>query len=433
MILRNNKGGQGRKPIYPKDYPGKTEVQNWKTWATDQHFSIMSIGKRCNMLRSFFVFTSAQDICKDFCEPYMIEGHTIVCDHCRAKKRIKELTCNVQTKDLTWQHLEAWKSYLTGAPKKPTKKRLDEPIFRPEFRWKTTINHNITVVQSWFEMKADKAKTDKWRNRYHLANTVRKLKHAYKRPHKAIPLEDIFKLMDEAKKESYESYAVLMLLLYTGGRAQFYALPVEDIHWGKENGETSEGIDPKDMGKIVTKTKFGKDIEVPLHPKLQKVLRHHLATRDDPGNPMLFKYARVPKSLNDFTANEHAAWRLCKRLAEKAGVKGNIYTHRIRKTVGKYGPKLGIDPRFMQEILTHEDFSTTENIYREIDFEDVAEAWSRVDFESYMQESSTPDIDGICRELDRIVELMPENFKPAMSSMVEGMKGLIRGAMGNAT
>lgn len=431
--MGRNREGQGRKPIYPIDYPGKSEVQDWMAWAKDQHFSVMSIGKRSNMLRAFFVFSRAQDICKDFCEPYMIEGLTIVCNHCEVKKKIGELTCNIQAKDLTWRHIEAWKSYLTAAPMKPTKKQLKASEFKPQFRRRSTINDNIDAVQSWFEMKADKFKTEKWRNRFQLAKTVTKLKHAYKRKREAMRLEDLFKIMDEAKKESYENYAVFMLLLYTGARAQFYGLKVEEIIWGAENGETSEGIDPRDMGKIRTKTKFGKDIEVPLHPKLQKVLKHHLKTREDKKNKMLFEYGRAAETFNDFNANEQVPWRMCKRLAKKAGIKGNIYTHRIRKTVGTYAPKLGIDPRFMQEILTHEDYSTTQNLYREVDPEDVAKAWSKVDFESYAQNGTkSVDVDSICKELDKIVEIMPENFKPAMASMVEGMKGLIKGAMGNA-
>jgi len=149
---------------------------------------------------------------------------------------------------------------------------------------------------------------------------------------------------------------------------------------------------------------------------------------------MLFKYGRVPKTKNDYNANEQVPYRMLKRLAKKLGIKENIYTHRIRKTVGKYGPKFGIDPRFMQEIMTHEDFSTTQNIYREVDPEDVAEAWGKVDFEKAAagNPNSPTNIETIFKQLDGIVDQVPKQFQEGMKGMVDGMKAFIKGALGGA-
>ena len=426
--IRHRKG-EGRPPIIPDKYIGRSELDAWKSWADDQGFSPLSIGNRSDRIRLFFLFAcNTNNLCKDFCKPYVIENLTEICSVCKLKKNPKllnNLGSNKKPKDLTWKDVEAFKSFLVKSPRKAYKKHLETSSF--EFRAKSTINGYICDIQSWFQFKADKTKSEKWRSRYALVKSVLRQKKVYKRKFKPVKLETLMQIIEEAKKESYENYTVLNLLLYTGGRAQFYGLKVDDIKWGKQNGETSEGVNINEMGRISTITKGGKPIEVPLHPKLQKILKEHLKTRENKDSPMLFCYGRDAKTKKDFSANEGVPYRMLRKYAKRLGIKENIHTHRIRKTVGTYGPKLGIDPKFMQCILTHEDFATTENIYREVDLDEVGKEWAKVDFESYTKNGNIdPDYEGICEELDKIPDMMPDDYKKAMSSMVEGMKGLIQ-------
>ena len=433
--LGTHRGGQGRKPVYPEDYVGKKEVNRWIDWAEGRGMRPLGVGKRANMLRAFFVFSHASDICADFCDPYILNGRIQICGQCKLKgKKVPRKTVGkTLPRDITWHNLEGWKTFLKNAPMRPTAKDLKAGA-DAKFRRGSTINDNIDAVVSWFEMKSDTTKKTMHLNRFVEAKAVSKMANVYKRSYQPIPLQDLFDMMETAEGEDYEDYAVLMLLLYTAGRAQFYGLRVDQIEWGKENGDTTEGMNPEDIGWITTVTKFGKPIRVPLHPKLQKVLKVHLTTRDY-DSKMLFRYgrdtSRVGVTILDFNTNEQVPWRMIKRLAEKVGLKNNVTTHMIRKTVGKYGRQLGFDTKFMQRIMTHEDPSTTLKTYTEVDDDDLGMAWAEINFEDLLKgKNQHPDVNLINKNLDAIVKVMPQEYQAPMKSMVEGMKGLIKVAMG---
>lgn len=428
--MGTHRKGQGRKPIFPKDFEGKNAINDWKAWARQNGMSPMSIAKMGSMIRAFFIYASNTDnVCRDFCKPYLIENKIAACSVCRLdKNKRSDYGTRKPSRDLNWRDLDNYKRFMTSIPAKPSNQNVIDDKFK--FRTKTTINAYLGACFSWFEMMADTTQSTKWRKRFNEVKSISKLKHAHKKQHKSIKLETLLKIIDEAKKESYENYTVLMLLLYTGGRAQFYGLKVDEIQWGEKNGDTSEGMPIERMGIIRTKTKGGKSIEIPLHPKLQKILKKHLKTRT-PESPMLFKYGRDAKTKNDFDANVQVPWRMLKKLAKKLKIQESIYTHRIRKTVGKYGPKLGIDPRFMQIILTHEDFATTQNIYREVDLEDVGKEWGKVDFEESVRKKDNdgPNVDEIFSTLDDILGQIPEIHRKGIQSIFDGVKVLIKNAV----
>lgn len=428
--------GSNRSQAYPENFKGTKELNEWRRWAASHGFTPMTTDKVMNIQRRFFIFACNTDnLCEDFCKPIMLDGRTTACRGCKLTVKMKrELPGNKTPRNITWRDLENFKEFYMNSPRKVSAKDELNENYRPQRRADKTINGVISAVLSFFEMKADTTKSQLWRRRFTEAKSVTKIKNVKMESYKPLKLDILMRIITEAEKNSYEDYTILQMLLYTGGRVQFYGLQLEEITWGKRNGETSEGMDLKTLGKIKTKIKGGKMISIPLHPKLQKIIKHHIKTRDYE-SPMLFRYGRVPINLKDFKRNAGYPWRLMKRYMDKLGIKENLHPHRIRKTVVTYGRKLGMDAKYMQAIVGHSSITTTEDIYNIVDVDDVGREWAKVDFEAAANGTGlgNPDLEQIFKALDSIPPKMPIEFRPGIEGVIIGLKSLIKTAVEGST
>lgn len=161
-----------------------------------------------------------------------------------------------------------------------------------------------------------------------------------------------------------EDYPFIMTLLYTGGRAQFYGLRVDQVDFKR--------------GEIRVQAKGGVPLVIPLHPKLKGILARHLATRDYT-SPFVFRNGKDPTTLRGRDANHANAWGACKRVQKAAGLSESVHPHRFRKTLATMGRSLGMDLQHIQAILGHRNVMDTVGIYIRPDFQELRRDFAQLD------------------------------------------------------
>ncbi len=209
--------------------------------------------------------------------------------------------------------------------------------------------------------------------------------------------------------EPSEDYVLVMTLLYTGGRAQFYGLRVEDLDFERM--------------EIRTIVKGGKRVTIPLHPKLAEILKDHLASRNYQSE-FVFRHGRDVTSRTGQKANRQNAWRACKRVQDAAGLTESVHPHRFRKTLATLGKRLGMDPQFLQAILAHESVTMTLDEYAEVELEDVKREFARLDL------CATEPVRAGARAAETINtlrRLAPSGKEQAWNMVLEGLLSLVGG------
>ena len=161
-----------------------------------------------------------------------------------------------------------------------------------------------------------------------------------------------------------EDNTFIMTLLYTGGRAQFYGLRVDDVDFKR--------------GEIRTRVKSGVPLAIPLHPKLAEILKEHLAGRKY-SSPFLFRNGKDPTTLHGRDGNQANALMVCKRVQKAAGISESVHPHRFRKTLATMGRSLGMDLQHVQAILGHRNVLQTMNLYVRPDLEEVKRDFAQLD------------------------------------------------------
>ena len=162
---------------------------------------------------------------------------------------------------------------------------------------------------------------------------------AESKQHEPIELKVLLRLLEGAKKLVKKTgmtdyYAFIYLLIYTGGRSQFYGLRVDEIDFEND--------------VIKTKVKGEKEVKIPLHPSLKRVLLWHLRNRPYKSKFLFYhgKETYIPENpeqeYKNKRDNRRYAKLLCERIAKEAGVKESIYPHRFRETLHYYFYELGV-------------------------------------------------------------------------------------------
>ena len=207
-----------------------------------------------------------------------------------------------------------------------------------------------------------------------------------------------------------EDYVFLMTLLYTGGRAQFYGLRVENIDLAK--------------GELTVEVKGGKETTIPIHPRLASVLEEHLASRSY-GSPFQFRNGKDTSSFEGQRANRQNAWRICKRVQREAGVGESVHPHRFRKTLAAYVRRTGTDPQVLQAILAHARLDRTLDDYTRVEIEEVKRLFSSLDPLDEHENDSAVVLAEARDLLERLRGLGPKGREQAWARLVDGLLGLM--------
>lgn len=205
-----------------------------------------------------------------------------------------------------------------------------------------------------------------------------------------------------------EDYAVTMLLLYSGGRSQFYGLRVDEVDFERE--------------EIHTRTKGGLPLVIPLHPKLAEVLKAHLASRKYDSS-YLFRNGKSPTTLRGRDANHANALMVCRRIQYATGLGESVHPHRFRKTLATMGRNLGMDLQHVQAILGHRSVLQTMNLYARPDLDSIKRDFAGVDLVGGHPKPQTPSYEVIAA-LKRIA---PRGKERAWATLVDGFVELLLG------
>src|SRR6266571_88511 len=228
--------------------------------------------------------------------------------------------------------------------------------------------------------------------------------------------EVLTQILDAARSQAFvgegfravrsEDYPFLMTLLYTGGRAQFYGLRVNDIDFER-----------MEISAIV---KGGKPVKIPLHPTLAELLKEHLTSRNYQSE-FLFRYGHDVNTRTGQKANRQNAWRACKRVEAVASVPEKVHPHRFRKTLATLGKRLGMDPQFLQAILAHQSVTMTLDKYAEVELDDVKREFAKLDLCAAQAIQSNGSAAGL---IDELKAHAPRGREHAWNAVLEGLMGL---------
>src|SRR5207253_7758550 len=117
------------------------------------------------------------------------------------------------------------------------------------------------------------------------------------------------------------------------------------------------------------------------------------------------------------------AWRVCKRIEDKARIREPVYPHRFRKTLATVGRRAGMDPQFMQAILGHETVMATLDHYAQVDLEDVKREFAKLDL---LGGGNSANSSRRVRLLEELVPLVPKGREQDWSAHVEALLAIAR-------
>ncbi len=283
---------------------------------------------------------------------------------------------------------------------------------------RTTARGYLSYIITFYRLKAQATQDPQLLELFTKLNAIgmpRKAKSVKWTPF--VP-EVLTRILEAAKAQAFvgeglravpsEDYALLMTLLYTGGRAQFYGLRVSDLDF--------------DQMEIKAIVKGGKPVTIPLHPTLADLLKEHLASRSYQSE-FLFRYGKDSGTRTGQKANRQNAWRACKRVQEAAGLAESVHPHRFRKTTATLGKKLGLDPQFLQAILAHESVTMTLDRYAEVELEDVKREFAKLDLSNG---HAAPTESGQEELIERLKKQSPPGKEGAWNMILDGLAAILR-------
>jgi len=113
-----------------------------------------------------------------------------------------------------------------------------------------------------------------------------------------------------------------------------------------------EDLDLLDLTGTVRSGKGNKDRNVALSPKLAETIQIYLKTKKLQSSYLFSKSNGTSYSIRSFQT-------IIKRLAEKAGIKKNVYSHAFRHAFGTHSIQDGEDIVSLQEMMGHSSLDTT--------------------------------------------------------------------------
>jgi hypothetical protein len=257
---------------------------------------------------------------------------------------------------------------------------------------RTAKIYNIRV-RSYYLLKGAKNPDSKWSKLASEIKTYRIPKPTGKRnPYKPLAVALMPKILEAARSMKSEALAIVATFIYTGGRAQYYGLTVDQVQ---------QALDPKHGPYAEIFVKEGEHVYVPVPDQLLPIWRRHLEERDFKG-PMFFSKGRDPYTYqagsknwreDDWAARSndlyvartfHGRARgdgsdcVEKRLEKMFGIDEEITSHRIRKTVASCMKSYGFPDHLIRLQMSHGAETITE-FYEVADVLQAQKDLSRMD------------------------------------------------------
>ena len=220
---------------------------------------------------------------------------------------------------------------------------------------KTSISRKISAIKSFHKyFYIDEHVTD-----VNPSSQITKPKRSLHLPD-YLTIEEIDKMLDSIDTSSVIGLRnkALMEILYASGMrvSELCDLEINDVHLNEKY--------------IRVIGKGNKERIVPIGDNAVYWVRKYITDSRDkiphkPGGTLFINYKGDKIS-------RQSIWKIVKKIASDVGIEKEIKVHTIRHSVATHLLQNGVDLRFIQEFLGHEDISTTQ-IYTHIGIEELKE------------------------------------------------------------
>lgn len=216
--------------------------------------------------------------------------------------------------------------------KNVTYEQLKEYLARQDHLKPASVGHRIRFIQSFFRWAVDEGHNNK-----NPASKLREPKLGARVP-KFLTEDDIETLRESCK--SPLEHAIVEFLYTTGCRiGETVKINKNDIDWNNKS--------------VIVLGKNNKEREVYFNTKCRIWLKKYLETRRD-NDPALFVTERAPHRMSIAQMRY-----IIKRVADRSGVKANVYPHRLRHSYATHLMNNGAPMEAIQQLLGHQKTETT--------------------------------------------------------------------------
>ncbi|OEC02090.1 hypothetical protein GY31_09450 [Lysinibacillus sphaericus] len=176
-----------------------------------------------------------------------------------------------------------------------------------------------------------------------------------------LDMEEMALVLATAKKYSEFYYVLISLLYYTGSRITAARTLLK------------ENVDIKNNKIYFPRIKGGRDLHLPLHPKLQKILAEYLQKTKDNGSDYLFP---SPVSRNMPISGVEIRIKL-KKIGAQCNITKRLTPHVIRHCTATHLTLLGVDQHYIATLLGHTDSRSTAR-YQHLKVDDLRSAMKKL-------------------------------------------------------
>lgn len=158
-----------------------------------------------------------------------------------------------------------------------------------------------------------------------------------------LDIDEVKCLLEEAKNISIFYYTMFSFIYYTGTRIT------------AARTLKKRNVSIKNQRVYFECIKGGRDLHLPLHPRLTLILENYLEQCKGNGSPYVFQSPKVtntPISASDVRIN-------LRKAANSAGIKKRVTPHILRHSVATHLTVLGVGQAFIAAILGHVDLRST--------------------------------------------------------------------------
>lgn len=200
-----------------------------------------------------------------------------------------------------------------------------------------SISRNLSTLKSFFKFLVYELDFNK--------NPAEKIRT----PKNYVPLPQILDfneasiLLEEAKRQSLFYFVLFSLLYFTGSRIT------------AARTLKKENVDFKNNTLYFPYIKGGRDLVLPIHPKLLTILEQFMDKNKHDGSVYVFQ---SPKRLN-YPISASDIRIVLKKIAKLAGISKRVTPHIIRHSVATHLTLLGVEQAYIAAILGHVDLRST--------------------------------------------------------------------------
>ncbi|HKL61013.1 MAG TPA: site-specific tyrosine recombinase XerD [Acholeplasma sp.] len=286
---------------------------------------------------------------------YLINDYSY---YLKREKGLSENTLSAYLRDLEQYKVFLDKYHQISKVQKIEKKHIEAFLksLKRQHLSSKTISRKLTSIKGFHHFLLLEKETDE-----NISSTIEMPKIEKTLP-EVLSIDDVLKIMEQVKGTdplSLRNIALLELIYGSGLRvSELLSLQIPDIHLT--------------AGYVRVMGKGSKEREIPLGEISVLALRKYISN----GRQLLIKMKTNDLFLNSTgqRLSRQGFFKILKKIAVNAGVTKDVSPHMLRHSFATHLLEAGVDLRTLQELLGHEDISTTQ-IYTHISQKHIKDAY----------------------------------------------------------